>query len=327
MALFIDFKKAFDLVDRKLLLRKLGHYGFDNRAIHLLGSYLENRTQITRVESVESEPFELNEIKLPQGSILGPLLFLIFINDLSYVLKIKKYLFADDTTIYHASSHFPSLPDSFKNSLETALDWVSYNGMAINWEKTKIMFLTKAKVKFPKLINICGSNVEVVSDFKLLGICIDNSLTFGKYVDSLKKSVNTKLYSISKIFYLSYPIKLQFFKTFIQPHFDYCSSISIYLSPTLTSQIERLFNNCIHKLLKIKLHDKSIEDQYIILKPLNILPYRLRIFSNLCVFSHKILNNKILQNIKINLETCTTKYDLRDKRIFFEPKSRTKLGA
>jgi len=199
--------------------------------------------------------------------------------------------------------------------------------MAINWEKTKIMFLTKSKVKLPKSINIFGSDVEVVSDFKLLGICIDNSLTFSKYVDSLKKSVNTKLYSISKIFYLSYSIKLQFYKTFIQPHFDYCSSLSIYLSPTLTSQIERLFNNCIHKLLKIKLHDKSIEEQYIILKPLNILPYRLRIFSNLCVFSHKILNNKILQNIKIKLQTHAAKYDLRDKRIFVEPKSRTKAGA
>jgi len=199
--------------------------------------------------------------------------------------------------------------------------------MSINWEKTKIMFLTKAKVNLPESVNICGSNVEVVSEFKLLGICIDKSLTFCKYVDSLKKSVNTKLYSISKIFYLSYSIKIQFFKTFIQTYFNYCSSLSIYFSPTLTSQIERLFNNCIHKLLKIKLHDKSIEEQYSFLKPLNIFPYRLRIFFNLCTFSHKILNNKILQNIKKTLETCSVNYDLRDKRILFEPKSRTKSGA
>ena len=189
------------------------------------------------------------------------------------------------------------------------------------------MFLSKSKIKPPNTVNICGTNVEVVSDFKLLGICIDNSLTFHKHVDSHKNSVNTKLFSISKIFYLSYSIKIQFFKTYIQPHFDYCSSLTIYLSSTLTSQIEKLFNNSIFKLLKIKLHDISLDEQHACLKPLNILPYRLRIFFNLCIFSHKIQNNSILQNIVTNLKRLQTEHDLRDKRIFIVPKSKTKTGA
>ena len=326
MSLFIDFKKAFDLVDSRLLLRKLGHYGFDNNSIYLLRSYFQNRTQITKVESTKSSLLDLT-MGVPQGTILGPLLFLIFINDLCYKVLIKKILFADDTSLYDSSRDFESLINSFNESFKLALEWISYNNLCINWDKTKVMFLSKAHIKPPINVNLCGSNVEVVSDFKLLGICIDNGLIFNKYVDSLKKSVNTKLYSISKIFYLSYPIKIQFFKTFIQPHFDYCSSLTIYMSKTLISQIEKLFNNCVFKLLKINLFYKTLDEQYSCLHEFNILPYKLRIFSNLCSFSHKILNNKILPNIKKNLSNSTVTYNLRDKPIFVVPKYRTKSGS
>ena len=189
------------------------------------------------------------------------------------------------------------------------------------------MFLTNKNVQIPKYLDICGSNVEVVTDFKLLGVQIDKDLTFTKHINSLKKSVNTKLYSISKLFYLSYQIKTQFFKTYIQPHFDYCSSLSVYWSASLTLQLDKLFNNCISKLLNLNLLNKTIEEQYLMLRPLNILPYKLRLFSNLCFFSHKVLNKKILPDFKNSLQKSSITYNLRDIPIYTVPKTRTKSGA
>ena len=92
---------TFDLIDPKLLFLKLFHYGFDNSALSLVRSYFDGRRQVTKVSEVCSEPLDLL-IGLPQGSVLGPLFFLIFINDLTYMLSLATTLFADDTTIYTA---------------------------------------------------------------------------------------------------------------------------------------------------------------------------------------------------------------------------------
>ena len=168
--MFVDFKKAFDLIDPKLLFFKLFHYGFDNSALSLARSYFDGRRQATKVSEICSEPLDLL-IGLPQGSVLGPIVFLIFINDLPFMLSLATTLFADDTTIY------------------TSIDSV---------------------------------NIEVVSSFKLLGVMIDRKLDFHNHVDVLKTLVNRKLFSYKKLFFLSFATKVQFFKTFILPHFDYC---------------------------------------------------------------------------------------------------------
>ena len=89
------------------------------------------------------------------------------------------------------------------------------------------MFITKQRTSRPSHLIIAHSNV-VLDEFKLLGITIDHNLLFNKYVASLKSNVNQKFYSIKKLFYLSVKIKVQFSKTLIQPHFDYCSSLVVY---------------------------------------------------------------------------------------------------
>ena len=102
MLLFIDFKKAFDTVDSNLLLSKLFHYGFDTKALLLIADYFKNRQQLTKINNSTSEPNKVI-LGVPQGSILGPLLFLIYINDLIfYINDASAKLFADDTTIYYS---------------------------------------------------------------------------------------------------------------------------------------------------------------------------------------------------------------------------------
>ncbi|CAF1009815.1 unnamed protein product [Brachionus calyciflorus] len=175
LLLFIDFRKAFDSVDPRLLLLKL--------------------TKIWILDDCVSDSMAFN-LGVPQGSVLGPLLFLVFINDIvKYLSDFMVKLFADDTTI---------LISEFSCSINKLIEWCKFNRIDINWNKTKIMFLTnKRNICLPKSINVDKNNVEVVNCFKLLGITIDNNLSFQKYVSEIRNSINKRLYSVERLFYLS----------------------------------------------------------------------------------------------------------------------------
>ena len=113
---------------------------------------------------------------------------------------------------------------SFKLRMENVVNWIKFNQLLVNWSKTKIMFLTK-KRQYPKTVNFAGNDVEVVYSFKLLGVIIDSKLNVHDQIKNLKSLVNRKLYGIKHMFYLSKNVKFHFFKSFIMPHFDYCSSL------------------------------------------------------------------------------------------------------
>ena len=107
-------------------------------------------------------------------------------------------------------------------------------------------------MKFPSVLNIDGNEIQVVDSFKLLGVTIDSKLNFRKFISDLRLSVNKKMYSIKRLFFLSFHVKLQFLKTFILPYFDYCSSILIYFPKSSVQKISNCYYHSIHKILKIK---------------------------------------------------------------------------
>ena len=324
LALFIDFKKAFDLIDPRLLWLKLFHYGFDNTSLNLMRDYFADRTMSVRVGNSSSSKARL-DLGVPQGSILGPLLFIIFINDLGYENDLFAILFADDTTLVEYDPCLETLITKFKTRFARLNTWIDQNKLFINWSKTKFMIVSNDVIK-PNYIMIGTTGVEVVDHFKLLGCTVDDKLTFSKHVDSLVKTIRQKLFAIKKIFFLSYKIKLHFFKTFILPHFDYCASLFIYFSKTLLEKILRTYNSCLFNLLKIDLHAKSIEEQIVILSPLNIMPFYCRLFYRLALFSYKILNNQILPSIKQGLIHVAGNLKLREngRNLFVEPFCKTR---
>ena len=300
LLLFIDFRKAFDLVDSSKLIRKLFHLGFDNNALELIKNYFEDREQTVKFNNKNST-FQSINLGVPQGSVLGPLFFLIFINDLAFILDLMCKMFADDTTLYDKNSDLDSLIRKFKHDLDPLINWCKYNKLDLNWSKTYFMFITNKRIKnkLPKHITIDGNDVEVVESFKLLGVTIDNKLTFSKYCSDVKKNINIKIFSIKRLFYLSTAVKIQFFKTFVMPYFDYCLSILIYFPKIAIQKLSNCFNNCLYNLFKFKIdvgENETASNEHI--NDFNNELQKYGLFS----FQHRLLNKilAIVHEIKTN---------------------------
>jgi len=148
----------------------------------------------------------------------------------------------------------------FYDSIGYLTKWCSYNKVDINWNKSEIMFITnKQNITIPEFINISGNNVKVVTEFKLLGIIIDNKLNFKSNTAKIKRSINIRLYSIQKLFQLPLAVKIQFLKTFILPYFDYCATLCICYSKSILQKLANSYNNCIFKIINVKsVHDSII---------------------------------------------------------------------
>ena len=135
ISIFIDFQKAFDKLDHKILLHKLQFFGFSDSSINFFQNYLSNRTQKTLVNNIQSNTLPLTH-GIPQGSNLGPLLFLLYINDIGYSIKYSSLkLFADDTTIYCSDADITSCIKKLESDLKGICEWCSNNNMALNTQK------------------------------------------------------------------------------------------------------------------------------------------------------------------------------------------------
>ena len=332
LLLFIDFKKAFDTVDSELLIRKLFHYGFDNQSLSLIRNYFYNRKQFVKMGNNKSD-FKKIKLGVPQGSVLGPLFFIIFINDLSFCLESLKFkLFADDTTIYHIGDELSELIVYFNKLLAPFFQWCELNRLDINWSKTYCMVITNKRIKGLKElkeISIGNSCVQIVEKFRLLGVLIDSKLNFEQNVSQLRIQVNRKIYSIKKLFFLPLEIKIQFFKTFIVPIFDYCSTLLIYYSKQAIQKLANSYYLCIFKLFKVTFNSDNYNTVNTELKKLGIFNLHHRIIRKLGTFAFKINFFKnppdLAAEFKFNYERKIN-YSLRNSKKLTQPKAQRKFG-
>ena len=185
IGVFIDFRKAFDTVDHQILLDKLHHYGIRGTALTWFTNYLCNRKQFVEFENTKSSLLSV-KCGVPQGSILGPLLFLIYINDLAHVSpKLFAILFADDSNFFCTGPNLNELVTTVNHELKNIVHWLNANRMSLNVEKTHyIVFSNRGKTtNLDTNVQIAGSVIEKVNFTKFLGIIIDKNFTWKFHVD------------------------------------------------------------------------------------------------------------------------------------------------
>ena len=238
-SVMVDFRKAFDLVDHTLLLEKLSCYKVSDKFLHLMKSYLDDRTQVV---SVNNQLSDIDHVKcgVPRGSILGPLLFLIFINDLPLFLKDTIFsadLYADDTTVSDAQFDLNELKANLQKSLIVLRKLCKQNGMLLNTDKIKVMLITTRQKRLhinENILSLSYNDVElqITTGDKILGVNIDENLIWNNHY---------QFWLLSRIsHFLSTEHKLLYYKSYIQPHFNYCNVIWGNASNFNVARIARL---------------------------------------------------------------------------------------
>ena len=232
--IFIDLKKAFDTVDHKILLKKLKMYGVTGLEYDWFTSYLDNRKQFCRVDGTSSGVRGIN-CGVPQGSCLGPLLFLIYINDLPFSLqKCHVSMYADDTAISLSSKSIDDLQNDLNLDLLNLQDWLHASKLSLNVVKTQSLIIGSGpsirmienQPDAPSSFSIGDQDIEMITNTRYLGVQIDSKLNWGKHIDTIKTKANRALGLIkySKK-YLPSDILNKMYRGIVEPHLSYCCSV------------------------------------------------------------------------------------------------------
>lgn len=319
IAVFLDLKRAFETLDRNILIEKLNKYGIKDKEAAWFSSYLSNRHQKTRYEREESELLQ-SRLGVPQGSILGPDLFNLYINDIKDCIdgaKIK--LFADDTLIWIAGVNVIDVTEQLNIQLEKISNWLKLNKLKLNTEKTKFMVITNRKVNNDVVIKIDSEVIEKVEIMKYLGIQIDSKLNFKENTNFIIKKVSKKIYFLNRI-KKKIPTnqRILLYKAIIAPHFDFCSSI-LYLAGRVDINRLQILQN---KAMRMILDCSKFSSSTAMLETLQWLNVTQRISFNVLItifkIKHQLLPNYLHKNIIYNNQIHD--YNLRRGDDFKLPK-------
>ena len=264
--IFLDIKKAFDTVDHKILLMKLSCYGIKDNSLKLIECYLKDRIQCCSVNGHLSS-LELIECGVPQGSIVGPLLFSSYMNDLPHFLpNIDITMVADDTSFAKAFKDVSEIKEHLVPAFSNICRWLKFNTLSLNTVKIEFMIigtpnsicnLDKVPGSTPYLIVGDGDcRIRRVKLVQSLGLIVDGTFTWSNHIDYISGKVKQGVGIIKKTSqYLDKNSLLVLYRTLVETHFRYCNVIWGQCNETLLDKLQLLQNRAARFITKVKYED------------------------------------------------------------------------
>ena len=310
-ALLTDLSKAFDCLPHELIIAKLHAYGFNLPALKLVQSYLTNRKQRTKVNESYSSWEEIL-FGVPQGSILGPLLFNIFMCDLFLLIdEVNFTSYADDNTPYSSGETPEHVVESLKDSSNKLFEWFENNHMKANSDKCHLLMRTKVPVS----IEVDKDVIKNTNCEKLLGVKIDSDLSFSSHLEAILKKASQKTHVLARITpYMSFNKKKMLMNSFFMSQFNYCPLVWMCHSRLLNNKINRLHERC----LRIVYCDKKSSFQELLNNDgsVSIHTKNLQTLATEMFKTYKKLSPPIFEEIFLKREI---KYNLRKNSYFNIP--------
>lgn len=325
LGIYIDLKKAFDTVSHSILLQKLENIGITGTALKMFKSYLSNRHQIVQIENCESEPRSIT-YGVPQGSILGPLLFLTYINSIDQIgLKGHLTLYADDTCLFYFGHQIDDLITEAQNDLNRLYSWYNYNLLTINASKTCYTVFSAKNKKIPNHADITINNEKIhqKNEERYLGLILDHGLSWNAHTEHVRLKLTCLTGALRNIAScLPRQIRYNVYNSLVKPHLDYLIEIWGTAAPSNLKDLQISQN----KLIKVLFSYHYLTPTKQLYKDTKIMNIKQSYIYNTCILIKKIINKEINTEINFRKNFEITKRRLRNANDLYPQAPRTNFG-
>ena len=274
---FIDYSKAFDTLDHKILCTKLQNLGFDKQIVNWCTNYLTGRVQCVKILNEKSPNMPIS-CGVPQGSILGPLFFIIYVNDLLKLFSddtVKITLYADDTVLYTSHLNTEEAARCLEGGLNVLSNWCTRNKLTINVKKTKHMIVNPSnRTAFGPKVILNQEQLDLVHKYNYLGVVIDDDLNFDSFLTEKCNKVNVRIYQLSRLRkYITSKIACLIYKQTILPMCEYADQVVESGPSEKVSKLQLLQDRAV-RIIDNKEHRGLGVDGLTNLHRLNMLKFR-----------------------------------------------------
>ena len=317
--ILLDFSAAFDTIDHNILINRLNtNYGIQGKALNWFSSYLTGRTYKVKINNTISDPMPLN-YGVPQGSILGPILFSLYIKEIQEIIhshNINSHFYADDIQLYMKCTKDTDFTN-LENCLNRIISWTNKNFLKLNNNKTQFMAISTKNYTSHKIqhLTLMGETFKVESSVKSLGFILDDNLQMDKQINhvcSVGYYMLRNLWKISKKV-IDKALRTQLVHASVLSRINYCNALYTFLPKTQTRKLQKLINSSARFIFNIT-GRKRFEHITPYLKQLHFLPIDYRIEFKICLLIYKCLytdNAPTYLTELINTKTPNLHWNLR----------------